>query len=89
MWSSVIEENEVCRILDMGDYYVLEDKTRLHMPIVYRGFTEALINISVDFAQDEKGKLLPVRCYYPKSQFELDDVLRAYNTLSHKRSTSA
>ena len=83
-WTPV-EENDFAVLYDTGDFWVVEDKTRSHMLIKFQGQTWTVLNMYVDFAEDEEGMWLPVRTYYPKNQFAYKQVLSAYNSLTMKR----
>ena len=83
-WNPV-KENDFAVLYDAGDFWVVEDKTRRHMPIKFQGHTWTVLNMYVDFAEDEEGMWLPVRSYYPKAQFKYQQVLSAYRSLTAKR----
>jgi hypothetical protein len=82
---SVLEENEVVRLIDDGSFYILEDKTQLHRSIVMQECTKTWKNIWLDLAKTEKGAYVAVRYYWPKSQFDLEVVMDAFNTLTKAR----
>jgi hypothetical protein len=83
---SILEENEFARLIDDGQFYILEDKTQLHRQIVLQKSTETWKNIWLDLAETDSGTLVAVRYYFPKNQFELAVARNAFNTLTSARS---
>jgi hypothetical protein len=83
--ASVLLENEVARLLDDGAFYILEDKTQMHKPIVLQANTETWKCMYVDFALDENGRYVAVRYYWPKSDFELAVAQNAFVSLTNVR----
>jgi len=80
----VIDENEFCRLGEYGGWWVIEDKTLLKYPVEYSSETKTLINIYMEFVILD-NKAIPVRTYYPKDQFRLDDVKEQFKRLTEKR----
>lgn len=81
----ILEENEVVKLMDDGAFYVLEDKTQVHRPIVEQGHTETWKNLYVDWAFTDSGQRVAVRYYWPKSEFELVLAKHAFHTLTKAR----
>lgn len=83
--TTVLLENEVARLIDDGVFYILEDKTQMHKPIVLRSNTETWKSMYIDFAQDDEGRYVAVRYYWPKSEFELAVAKNAFTSLTNAR----
>ena len=81
----VLAENEVARLVDDGYYYILEDKTQLRRPVVVQRRTETYKTFYVDFGTTESGRWVAIRYYFPKDQFELEIIMRAFETLTRGR----
>jgi len=68
LYGETVFENRFVRLIDTGQFWCLEDKTKLHLPSLGRHmidlYGEALF---VDRVETDEGKTAVARWYFPKS----------------------
>jgi hypothetical protein len=82
---SVVEENEVARLVDDGTFYIVEDKTMLNKPIHLQSNTETWKTMFVDWTRTEEGKFAAIRFYLPKTQFDFEVARNVFDSITKAR----